>query len=140
MKFLEEVEKLQEEYKGYIILVKCGIFFNAVGRDAIILHEMFGLHLICMKEGMCKCGIAVSQIKRFIKMMQENEMSFVICLYDKNKVGHKISPIDVGNNKIIEEDRKCLDCEKCIHKKDIKLQLVENLKSEIVGEKNETRK
>lgn len=125
MKFLEEVEKLQEEYKGYIILVKCGIFFNAIGKDAVVLHEKFGLHTICMKEKICKCGIAVSQINKFMELMQKNKMSFVICLYDKNKVGKKISEVCVRSNKIIEEDRKCLDCEKCSHRKDIAMQFKE---------------
>ena len=58
-----------------------------------------------MKEKICKCGIAVSQIRKFMKIIQENEMSFVICLYDKNNVGKKISEVYVQNNKIIEEEK-----------------------------------
>ncbi len=54
MKYLELVEKLQKENVGYIVLIKNGIFFVGVGKDAIILNEMLGLKLTCMKKGLCK--------------------------------------------------------------------------------------
>ena len=38
MKFLEMVEDLQKR-ENKIILVKCGIFFMAIGRDAVLLLE-----------------------------------------------------------------------------------------------------
>lgn len=50
MKFLEIVEALQKEEKNQnkIILVKCGVFFVAIGNDAILLHETLGLNVTCM--------------------------------------------------------------------------------------------
>ena len=56
MKFVEEVEKLQEENPGYLVLVKSGIFFVAIGKDAITLNETLGLKLTCMKKELCKVG------------------------------------------------------------------------------------
>ena len=40
MKFLKMVEALQKEEKNQnkVILVKCGVFFAAIGKDAILLH------------------------------------------------------------------------------------------------------
>ena len=87
MKFIEEVKKLQEEFKGHVVLVKCGIFYTAIGKDAIILHELLGMHLICMKEKLCKSGVLDKNIDKFIKEMDERNLSFVICDYDKNKMG-----------------------------------------------------
>ena len=113
MKFIEEIKKLQEEFKGHVVLVKCGIFYTAIGKDAIILHGLLGMHLICMKEKLCKSGVLDKNIDKFIKEMDERNLSFVICDYDKNKIGNKITPICIRDNKVIEEQRECLDCEAC---------------------------
>ena len=52
MKFLEIVKKIQnlDENEGYLVLVRCGIFFDAIGKDGVILAERFGFSPICMKE------------------------------------------------------------------------------------------
>ena len=62
MKFLEMVEDLQKEEKNQnkIILVKCGVFFVAIGKDTILLHERLGLNVTCIKPGICKVGIPLS--------------------------------------------------------------------------------
>ena len=39
MKMVEQMEKLQQQNFGTIILVKNGIFFVAIGKDAIMLHK-----------------------------------------------------------------------------------------------------
>lgn len=124
MKFLEEVEKLQQEYKGYVVLVKCGIFFTAIGKDAVILHDKIGVHMICMKEKLCKGGVPLSGIKKCIQFMQEEKMSFVICEYDKNKIGQRINVVHVESNKIIEEERTCLNCETCVNVQRILLRIM----------------
>lgn len=56
MKFVQEIEKLQKENEGSIILAKNGIFFVAIGKDAIILNEELGLKLTCMRKELCKTG------------------------------------------------------------------------------------
>ena len=50
MKFVQEIEKLQKENEGSIIIAKNGIFFVAIGKDAIILNEELGLKLTCMRK------------------------------------------------------------------------------------------
>ena len=37
MKLSDEIEKLQEKNEGKIILIKSGIFFIAIGKDAVVL-------------------------------------------------------------------------------------------------------
>lgn len=136
MKFLEEVKKLQQEFKGHVVLVKCGIFYTAIGKDAVILHELLGMHLICMKENLCKSGVLDRQIDKFIKAMDEKGLSFVICNYDKNEIGNKITPICIRDNKVIEEQRECLDCKACDRYK--KHMIIEKLLEEKkMGEENE---
>ena len=51
MRFIEKVEELQRENEGYIVFVKCGIFFDVIGKDAVILqlcyyNIIFILHII----------------------------------------------------------------------------------------------
>lgn len=49
MKFIEKVKKLQKENEGTIILVKSGIFFVGIGKDAVLLQELLDLKVTCMK-------------------------------------------------------------------------------------------
>ena len=49
MKFVQEIEKLQKENEGSLIFAKNGIFFVAIGKDAIILNEELGLKVTCRK-------------------------------------------------------------------------------------------
>lgn len=37
MELSDEIEKLQEKNEGKIILIKSGIFFIAIGKDAVVL-------------------------------------------------------------------------------------------------------
>lgn len=56
MKYTELLQQLQEENKGHIILMKNGIFFIAIGKDALELNKLLGLKLTCMRRGLCKVG------------------------------------------------------------------------------------
>ena len=78
MKFYEIVKKLQVENEGYIILVRCGIFYNAIGKDAVFMQEKFGLGTICLKSGICKNGIPVSSIEKFVPKLQKSGYSYKI--------------------------------------------------------------
>ena len=54
MRFTEAVETLQKQNPGTIVFVKNGIFFAALGKDAVALSENMGLKKTCMREGICK--------------------------------------------------------------------------------------
>ena len=66
MKMVEEMEKLQQENADSIILVKNGIFFVAIGKDALTLHDELGLKLTCMKPELCKVGFLVKNVEQYI--------------------------------------------------------------------------
>lgn len=59
MKFYDFVQYLKRLYPKTIIFVKCGAFFNVIGKDAIIVEEIFNLKRTCFSKGICKCGIPV---------------------------------------------------------------------------------
>ena len=56
MKYIDVLQKLQKENPEHIILMKNGIFFVAIGKDAIELNKQIGLQLTCMKKELCKVG------------------------------------------------------------------------------------
>ena len=70
MKFIELLEQVKrlEENKRKIILAKCGAFFVAIGRDALILEQNVGLKLTCVRPKVCKIGIPANSI-----MLEENK-------------------------------------------------------------------
>lgn len=79
MKYLELVKKLQNEKinNGHIVLIKNGIFFLGIGRDAIILNRLLKLKLICMKENMCKVGFKTRSIEKYIREIKNINKDFV---------------------------------------------------------------
>ena len=50
MKFTDVVETLQKQNPGTIVFVKNGIFFAALGKDAVALNENMGLKKTCWKD------------------------------------------------------------------------------------------
>lgn len=117
MKFLKIVEEIQNKKENidYLILVHCGVFFYAIGKDAVFLTEHFGLNNICITKNVCKCAISVVKIDKFIHKLICKNISVAIYDYYPQKQGRKkqyellkrivLSPVS--------ENRKCLDCEKC---------------------------
>lgn len=67
MKLYKEIEEKQKENAGAIILVKVGIFYQAIGKDAVALAEPLGLQVTCAKKEMCKIGIPVKGIKKYLE-------------------------------------------------------------------------
>lgn len=115
MKFIEQVKKLQKKNEGHIILVRCGIFFNCIGKDAVFMQEKFGLGTICAKPKMCKNGIPVTSIQKFIPKLKESGYSYKIYNYEKEK--KEIKEVCRIDGKLIEEIRECTNCEECIQNK-----------------------
>lgn len=90
MKFYEFIEELQKINENKVVLIKSGVFFNAVGRDAIILEKIFNLKRTCFTKGVCKVGLPVNYVKENIlkikKKLEENNIGFVV--YDEIQNGN----------------------------------------------------
>ena len=78
MKFLEVVENLQSDVlnDGYIVLVKNGAFFVGIGKDAVLLHEILGLQVVCIREKLCKVGIPVNSIEKYISLLIASNVNY----------------------------------------------------------------
>jgi len=127
MKFVEIVETLQEQNSQKIILVKNGIFFVAIGKDALVLSDQIGLKRTCMKEKLCKVGFLVKSSEKYIKILQEKNLSFGLYVIDKKD--EKIEEIYTYEGSNIEEERTCLNCEECMQKKDTDEDIIERLRN-----------
>lgn len=112
MKLTDEIEKLQEKNEGKIILMKSGIFFIAIGKDAVVLHDVLGLKTTCIKDKICKVGFPVRNVEKYIHLLEENDLSFII--YVKNEE-NQIEELYRNEGKDVNEFRNCLDCKKCLN-------------------------
>ena len=81
MKFLEVIEELQRKNEGYIVIVKNGVFYMGVGKDAVLLNEILRLKVFCMKKGMCKSGVPESNLGILISELIRVDVAFVIYQY-----------------------------------------------------------
>lgn len=114
MKFIELLEELKEleENKKRIVLAKCGAFFVAIGRDALIIEQYIGLKLTCAKPKVCKIGIPVNSIMKYIDILEMLDYSFAI--YDYKKETKKlVLKYEYLGHKEIEENYfvECSSCE-----------------------------
>ena len=85
MKFLDIVKEIQNlpENEGYLVLVRCGIFFDGIGKDGVILAEEFGINPICIKEKICKCKprrpFLAEKGRRTPKSSKPTKYSLIFC-------------------------------------------------------------
>ena len=125
MKLSEEIEKLQEKNEGKIILIKSGIFFIAIGKDAVVLHDVLGLKTTCMKDRICKVGFPVRNVEKYIRLLNENDLSFII--YVKNEE-RKIEELYKNDGKDVNEFRTCLDCKECLNFPETEKDILERIR------------
>ena len=119
MKYLEIVKRLQKLNCNLdvLVLVRSGVFFYGVGKDAIILTEQLGLNYCCIQKEMCKCAIPVVRIREIMKKLQEKRISFAVYDYtpkgiNGNGVG-KYKEIARYISPPISENREHFDCNEC---------------------------
>jgi DNA mismatch repair ATPase MutS len=81
MKFNKGVIKMQEQNPGYIILVRNGIFYTALGKDAVVLSEEFNQKQTCGGNNICKCGINIKNLEDFIEKLEERNYKYIVYDY-----------------------------------------------------------
>ena len=121
LKFYEFIEFLQKENPDKVIMVKSGAFFNAIGRDAIILERVLGFKRTCHARFLCKCGLPVSYVRENLEKVRKRleEKNISIAIYDEVEGGrykYNEKTYDVIleiEGKSIKEDRKNLNCINC---------------------------
>lgn len=111
MSFSNMLEILQAKDKEKIILMQTGIFYIATGRDANLLHKRFNLKCTCYKNNICKVGIPVSSLDKYIEKLNKIKYAYIIYDYDKENKELKIRHQKDGRKvKITENNINCLMC------------------------------
>ena len=117
MNYLELMKNLCEENKGYIVLMRSGIFYTAIGANAIKLSKLFGFKLLCMSHEICKCSFPVSALEKYVVKFQKSNYSYIIYDYKKQgfedtEVNYKlITRIEGKLNEIEQNNTGCISCE-----------------------------
>lgn len=128
MKFYEFILELQKLNKNKVVFVKSGVFFNSIGRDAIILEKVLRLKRTCVTKGICKVGLPTNYVREnFSKIkekLEKNNIGFIF--YDEMKNGNlifndrKYGILFEGEGGVINKERKginCLDCNNNVYLK-----------------------
>ena len=118
MKFSKKFEEIKnrEENKGKIVLIRCGIFFIAIGTDAVLLNKLYGLKVTCFKENICKVGIPVSFALKYLELIEKDNYSYILYDYEKNT--KELIPQYKFKGEINTEEKTCKQCKECAHYKE----------------------
>ena len=114
MKLNEKIKILKENAKDEIILVKSGNFYIAVGDDAIFLSKLLNLKCTCFTKGVCKVGVPVNSIDKYVLELAKTGYSFLV--YDINSEGkiHLKNMVFTHKKYNMEEieEKNCSKCKK----------------------------
>ena len=142
MSFCKMFSILQRMEHEKIVLIKLGIFYIATGKDAVLLHNKLGLKCICYKDNICKIGIPLESLERYLKHLERLKYSYIV--YDIDKIKRELTIIreykGTKRNKIINENINCLLCKgsRAYKTEDIYMEaLIKKLRKEQRSELNE---
>ena len=99
MGFCEMMKILQKREKGKIIICNLGSFYVAIGKDAIILNNLIGLKINCIKPEICKVGFPISSLEKYTNLLVEKRYSFIVYYFDQKKEELNIFESYDGKNK-----------------------------------------
>lgn len=68
---------MKNKYPEHMILVKNGIFYNVIGKDALVLEKELEMKKTCFSVNSCKCGISVKSIKSFIEKLENKNLKYI---------------------------------------------------------------
>ena len=86
MSFSQMLEILQDKDSSKVILIKLGHFYIATGRDAVLLHKKLNLKCTCFKNNICKVGIPVNSLEKYVEKFNQMQYSYIIYDYDKQVI------------------------------------------------------
>ena len=72
------MELLQTKNKNKIVLCNAGEFYIAIGKDAILLSNILGLKLTCLKPEVCKVGFPITALEKYTDLIHEQKYSFIV--------------------------------------------------------------
>lgn len=77
-------EIIKKKEKEKIVFVQCGHFYLAIEEDAVFLNEMLGLKCTCFKNQICKVGMPINSIKKYLEVLDKLGYAYVVYDYDRD--------------------------------------------------------
>lgn len=110
------MEILQRKNKEKIVLCNLGKFYIAIGKDAVLLHELIGLKLSCLKPEVCRVGFPILSLEKYTDLIQEKEYSYVVYFFDQKREELEILMEYEGKkvNQLEKNYDNCYTCSKGI--------------------------
>ena len=81
MSFNEIYGMLKSENIDKICFAHTGAFFVTIGSDVECLEGILGLNKICFGEGICKAGFPNSSLAKYMKIMHDMGITYVVYGY-----------------------------------------------------------
>lgn len=79
------MELLQQKNKGKVIFCNAGNFYIAIGKDAVLLNNLLGLKLSCLKEEICKVGFPLTALEKYTNLLEEKKYTYIVYFFNQEK-------------------------------------------------------
>lgn len=77
MKFVDIYFDYKSRYEEYIILYKVGNFYNVLGKDTIIIHELLN-YQIKDHNGIDKIGFPIMSLEKVLRILSKNKLNYIV--------------------------------------------------------------
>ena len=115
MKFNEKVRLLKKKVGDKILFVQNGNFYIAIGRDAVFLHELLNLKCTCFIKYLCKAGVPIKSLRKYLQPLREREISYIVYDNINGELKVKENFEDRNNNTTLLYNLGCEDCKNAIY-------------------------
>lgn len=133
---LEKYYKYKMDYREYLVLLKCGNFYEVIDNDAFIMNTIFNYKLKRLSNTF-KVGFPVSSLNSILNKLNECRINYIIVNegiileenFDDNKYSiYKFDDKDIWYNSIrIEKITKYLNDNVLSREINNKLKQIENI-------------
>ena len=128
MTFSQMLAFLKTKNIDKIVLIKSGVFYIAVAQDAVFLNKLLSLKTTCHKNNICKIGIPVNSLKKYLSKLDEAGYGYVVYCFDKENKEIKIEITKDGKaHNELELNIGCLACKEDTDNKDIYKEALEKM-------------
>ena len=77
MKLKDSYFEIKEKYKGYIIIMKSGSFYNILGEDSYIFKNIFGYKVNSFSDTV-KVGFPISSLNKVINILDKLKINYIV--------------------------------------------------------------
>ncbi len=108
------MELLQKKNQGKIIFCNTGNFYIVIGKDAVLLNNLLGLKVSCIKPEVCKVGFPINSLEKYTDLLIQKRYSYIVYYFDQEKEELQILEDYEGKHKndLKDKNMNCYICSK----------------------------